>query len=211
MSEETAIVPAQAALPGRAKLTLRDLIGCLATIDQADPELIAQFYGADPAELIGDLRDKVDDVYYVLKRMESVSAFLKAYVAPIVEKRQTLDKMHGRLWDYVALSMRGDFLPEDQRQRTETLPGNVYRVTLRDSNPSLKIKRGATAQDFADHPELVEMRRSYEWKNDAVKERLISGAVLEFAEITRGCWPDFRVKVPEQLESKSKRKGAKKA
>ena len=206
--------------------TLRDLIAAMAVIDQLSPEQVEALQKLDPAKLLGDIKDKVDDVYYVLKRMDAVAFFLKAYTDPIVKKRLTIQKAHDRLWDYVSTAMRGDWLPEDQRQRTEMLPGNVMKVTLRDSPPSLNITRPATASDMERFPEFCEMRRSYVWKNDAVKEALLDGRLVpmkpgvpvlehegegllcDFAEITRGCWPDFAVRVPDQIEKP--KKGAKK-
>lgn len=207
-----------ARLPDKPKMTLQDLIALMAVIDQADdlPDI-------DFEAMLGDLKDKVDDLNYVLLRMETVASFLKDYVAPINKKRASIERARERLRDYVAKSMRGDFLPQDQRQRIERIPGNVYFVRLRDNPPALGLKRPATAVDFEKYPNYVKMERIYSWRSDIIKHDLAAGhyfdnegkahpaAECEFAEITRGCWPEFKLQVPAVLEKKKTTRGAKKA
>lgn len=210
--EQQALIPAsnQVQLPVQSPgpgATFKELIACMAAIDQVD-----ELPPIDFAGLAADLRDKVDNLHYVIQRMEAVAAFLKDYTAPYDKKRRAIERAREQLREYVARSMRGDFLPEDQRQCIEQVPGDVYFVRLRDSPPSFNITRQPTARDYERYGDkYVEMRRSYVWRSDVVKETLLARPRnrqrCRFAEITRGVWPEWRLKIPEVLEKK--RKGAK--
>lgn len=182
--------------------TFLQLVGIL---NEAD-ELLASIEGVDLAELVGDLRDKVDALQFVDAKMEGAVAFFKEQIAPLQSRMRAITNERARLRDYVAKSMRGDFQPEESRQRFQKIPGVRSAVQLYDSAPALEVVRPPTAVDFAERPEMVEMQRSYVWKNAEVKAALLDGKELEFAKLTRGCFIKFTTNVPPQLETKKKAK-----
>lgn len=179
--------------------TFADLVTALAQSEDAlaDPNF-------DPEQLLGDLRDKVDGCQAVIERMETVSTFLRLMVAPIAKRASTLMTNRARLRDYIGRVM--------EEQKFHALPGQMWKLRLRESNPALEITREAPCgpQDYADFPGFVVMTRSYSWDNAKIKDALLNDPKSippELpARIIRGCWPEFVPNVPEQLETKKKRK-----
>ena len=183
--------------------TFLDLVSALNETDA----MLASLDGVDLEQLVGDLRDKVDALQYVDAKMKSAVEFFKAQMEPLAARRAALERQQKRLRDYVAKTMRGDFQPEESRQRFHRIPGTTSVVQLYDSQPSLKILRDPTPDDAFEMPDLVELvPERLAWKSDAVKEMLVKGDEADFAKLEQGCFIKFHAHVPEKLESKRKKK-----
>lgn len=174
--------------------------GMLATLSQADEMLLSDF---DPAQVVGDLRDKVDAIDFVLKRLDALTSFFKGAAEPYLVKKRAAEAAQRRLRDYVARVMA--------EHGYDRVPGRACRAQLHDAQPSLEITAPPTAADYLERPELVEMVRSYEWKRDALKDALLDGRLPDcpFATIRHGKYVKFYPCAPEQL-SGSKKRGTKK-
>lgn len=153
----------------------------------------------DPVLLAGELRGKVDALKFVTDRMDAVEKFLRGVAKPIAAKASAIKNNRERLRKYIAESMRS--------QKFEKIPGETFEVVLMDSPPALIMERSATAEDFEKFPCHVEMVRIYRWREDKIKDEILAGVELAGipAKITVGCYPNFRVLVPDQLQRKSKR------
>jgi hypothetical protein len=176
--------------------TFQDLVAQLVRSDELleDPNF-------DPAQLIGQIRDKVDAIKSVIDRMENVEAYLRGCAKPLLEKARAIGANQGRLKKYVAETMA--------MQHIEKIPGNMFSARLRTSPPAMEMTRPASPQDFVEHPNYVQMIREYRWDAAKIKADLLSGDLKEGvlpAQITRGNWVEFPVLVPEQLEKKKKGK-----
>lgn len=208
------------------KRTFFDLLNALASSDE---ELAAPDF--DPEKLVGDLRDKVDGIQSVLGRMENVAAWLKDMAKPLQDKARAITNNHDRLRKYVAQVMK--------EHNFQTVPGHIWKVTLRESPWAMSMLRAASALDYERFPGYVKMVRSYEWDTEKIKSDALAGMIsvqqvndaqaplalvkevkntddgisvvatenlVVPAKLTQGHWPDFKVNVPESLESKKGKK-----
>jgi hypothetical protein len=132
----------------------------------------------DPAQLVGDLRDKVDSIKYVIDRFEAFAEFMKVRIAPLMKARQSAENNRDRLRSYLAINMT--------QHNFQEVPGREYRIALQESQPSLEVTRQPTAADYLAAPELVELVKSYRWKNDVIKDALMAGDTYEFARLNKG-------------------------
>lgn len=191
-----------AILPART-FTLRELTAALAS---ADEDLA--FGDFDPEQVVGEIKEKVDAIKAVLDRMEVVSGWLDEQAKPLLKQARTLGKNAERLHKYVAEQMRANGF--------DSLPGNVWKVRLKENQPSLIVEREPTALDFQKWPNLVKMQRYYEWDNAALKQFILDadpdtewGAKLLNdlpARVIRKLKIEFRANIPEQLEPKKRGK-----
>ena len=173
-------------------------------IDLADPSF-------DPAAFVQELHDKVDAVHSVIGRMETVAGWLKAVAKPLTSKASALMNNRERLRDYVThalLTERACRLELGESLHGVSLPGNMFKVRLRESPPALQIDRPATAEDYERFPNFVSMIRSYSWNSEKIKHSLQDKTLPDGipAHLTVGHWPEFVANVPEKLESKRKKK-----
>lgn len=205
--------------------TLMDLVVALA---HADDDLAAPDF--DPAELVGNIREKVDSVHFVVERMESVATWLRGIVRPLASKASALTNNRERLRAYVVeclLTERACRIEMGEATEEVSLPGDAFKVRLRDSNEALEVARAATAEDFERFPDFVEMKRAYVWKEPEIKAALKAGVKLPVVEVddpnasadapeggkirhsiparlTQGHWPEWVPNVPEKLEPTKK-------
>lgn len=180
-------------VPEKPKLTLVIL---LAALNQVDNMAAVEF---DPKELIGDIRDKIDDINYVLTHLESEEKRLRDLAAPFTKKAQAISRNYDRLEAYVAWAM--------EEQRFKELPGHAFKVELQENPPAMQTTRPATAADYLAHPDLVELVREYRWRNAEVKAALLDGRLTfpegeAFAKITRGKKPAFKPNVESKRGKK---------
>lgn len=189
--------------------TLLDMMEALSASDDglASPDF-------DPHALIENIRDKVDNIAFIVDRMEATAIWLKAVAKPYTARASALLKNRQRLREYVTeillaerAKLPGDFLDEI------SIPGNAKRVRLRDNPPALHIDRTATAEDFERYPDFVRLERSYVWNEDVVRSKLYLGEQLPEgipARLTIGHWCEFIINTPKEIERKKKKKEPKK-
>jgi len=155
-------------------MTLRELLNRLRDID--DDLLPEEF---DPAEVVGDIKDKVDAIKW---RLDSWAASAKMideeYIAQLRQKRDAILGKAERLKQYVQFQMVTNGF--------EKLPGEMFRVQVQNSPKSVETKELATPQMFLNYPEYVVQKTTYDWNKEALKEALNKGEVLTFAEIKQG-------------------------
>lgn len=172
--------------------TFAELVNALAALDD---EIAAESF--DPAQIVGDLRDKVDALQNVISRMEHVGDWLRATAKPILERARQIESNRQNLRTYVAESMKN--------QNLEKVPGHAYYVRLRESPVSLVLEREPKAEDIVIWPHYVTLEQQMTWNKTAIKEDLLAGMLHGFpAKIVCGVWPEFRLNVPEKLERKKK-------
>lgn len=192
-----------------------------------DPELAMMADpNFDPAKFIGDVRGKVDGIHFYHQiRMPGTAAFLKGmaqkFAKPLESAAKTISNNCDRLEQYVVDCMLGRTSTAVEKQRLEKLPGNSWRLDLRDNQPSLRITDTATAELKEKYPDLVTIERSYRFDNDAVKSRLKALMTVDdeqqlgmgvtfkhpdvpFAELTQGHHIRFYANVPDDLKPKKK-------
>jgi hypothetical protein len=155
-------------------MTLRELLGKLRDID--DDLLPEEF---DPAEVVGDIKDKVDAIKW---RLDSWAASAKMieeeYIKPLKQKQAALLGKAERLKEYVQHQMITNGF--------EKLPGEMFRVQVQNSPMSVVTKDFANANYYLNYPEFVVQKTTYDWNKEALKDALDKGEVLTFAEIKRG-------------------------
>lgn len=130
----------------------------LATLNRSDDMLSDPNF--NPEELLGNIREKVDDIKFVKDFFGSRITYYKEIIAEFSAILQSLKNNEERLNAYVLASMKqSDFLK---------MPGNKFRVD-HISFEKFGIDREATADDKIEMPELVEVKRIYSWKKEAVE------------------------------------------
>lgn len=157
----------------------------------------------DPAELVGTVKDKVDNIHRILEKMKSSSDYLKAVAKPLTNKARALDNAHSRLREYVAFHMKD--------KEFDTLPGNSYRVNLQYSKPTfdLNAEREPTALDAQLYKGFVRTEVSFSWDKEKIEEAFneqkpIPGIVSASYKSTP--FIKFYPYVPEGIETKKKGK-----
>ncbi len=67
-----------------------------------------------------------------------------------------------------------------ENHAVEKLPGGTWRLNLQDNPPAVSYSQASpSALDYQMYPEVVELRRSYHWKTDVVKDKLQDSTVEE--------------------------------
>ncbi len=196
---QLAVVP-PAAVPEKPKVRLIDLLRLMTDFDNA----VAQDF--NPEEIVGDLRDKVDDIKHVLDRLEGQERWCRDRAAPFQKAAQAIARNRERLKNYVVWAM--------QQEHFQAVPGNEWKARLQDNPASLEmLQPEPTALDYRDYPDYVEPIRRYEWKTSAIKEALAAGKLTfgeekkPFAKLNIGQHVRFDINPPAKIEGK---KGARK-
>lgn len=168
----------------------------------------------DPAAALTDrhaLEGKVDGYAMVEKELEKHAKALRGDAAAIAERAQKVERKHDRLRKRIAELMRGP--TDDPALRFERLPGDRWAIRLYDSPWSIRMQGPPSASDFARHPGLVEMERSYRWRTDVIKEALISGEIpptsMPQAHLSRGVHVKFEPNAPALLQAAPRKKRTK--
>jgi hypothetical protein len=180
----------------------------------ADPKFDAESFAKQ-------LRRKTDQMRYVVEDlMVTRSDGLKAAAKPLASKASAIANNRMRL--------RAAIVEEMKLNHFDRVPGIVWAVRLRDSNPSLQIDRPATVEDHAHYPGYVIRESTYSWNTDRILDELKAGIPLPVADIavdvsahgdepmiqvahtplparlSVGQWPEFVPQIPEKLEKKKK-------
>ncbi len=154
----------------KPKMSLEAL---LTTIQAFDDGMVANI---DPAQVVGELKDKVDAIKSVLDRLKFQAQWCAQQAEPFVKAGQACKNNMERLREYVTFVMK-------TKEFTE-LPGNAFKVVMHDNQPSLEImKTECDAIDFMQYPAYVEQIRRYEWNKEAIKTALVTArnALIEKA------------------------------
>lgn len=155
-------------------MKLRELLGRLQDID--DDLLPEEF---DPAQIVGDIKDKVDAIKWRLDEWAAQAKMIEEeYLKPLAQKKAAILGKAERLKDYVRFQMVTNGF--------EKLPGEMFRVQVQDSPPSVDTKEFADARMYLNYPEYVVQETTYKWNKEALKDALNGGEVLTFAELKRG-------------------------
>lgn len=226
---ETDNLPAPMTESGVAK-TKHTLLDLVSALSKADDELASKDF--DPAELVQAVRDKVDAIHAIIGRMNTVAGWLKEVAKPLQSKASALLANKQRLEDYVThalLTEAASRVGDEAKTSDVSLPGNAFKVRLRDSPPALQIDRPATVDDYMKYPGYVTRKSVYEWDTDRIRRELKDGNPMPEAEVilndqdpipvitkiplparlTRGHWSEFVANVPDSIEPKTKRRGKK--
>ncbi len=144
----------------KPKMSLEAL---LTTIQAFDDGMMTDI---DPAQIVGDLKDKVDAIKSVLDRLKFQALWCAQQAEPFVKAGQACKNNMERLREYVTFVMK--------TKEFEELPGNAFKVVMHDNQPSLEIiKIECDATDFQKYPTYVNQVRRYEWNKEAIKTALV--------------------------------------
>lgn len=155
-------------------MTLRELLSKLRDID--DDLLPEEF---DPAEVVGDIKDKVDAIKWRLDSWAATAKMIEEeYIKPLKQKQAAILGKAERLKDYVQHQMIANGF--------EKLPGEMFRVQVQNSPASVVTKDFANANFFLQSPDLVIQETTYKWDKEKIRQKLESGVELSFAELKKG-------------------------
>jgi len=118
-------------------------------------------------ELVGDVRDKVDDIRYVRERLTFEAEWFKSQIEVMQKRRATLLMNKEKLETYVNWSLHCHEMTE--------VPGNKWRIKVQKNPVKIEPKRMPELDDFLKYEELVRRKIEYSWKLDTVKELALSG------------------------------------
>lgn len=122
-------------------------------------------------EIVGDIRDKVDDIRYVRERLTFEAEWLKSQIEVMQKRRASLLANKQRLEDYVNWSMHCHEITE--------FPGNKWRVKVQKNPVAIEAKRQPEMDDFLKHEGLVRRKIEYSWKLGDIKDLALSGELPE--------------------------------
>ncbi len=161
-------------------MNLAELLAALSDLDEAAS---VEF---DPAQIVGDLKDKVDAIHAVLGRLDSESDRLSGIASQFTKASNSVANNRKRLEAYLLRQM--------QENGFEKLPGTIWRAQLQKKPPALIVEREANAEDAVQLPALVVRTISYRWDKGAVKELLSAGGEFKYGKIqqdkTVRFWPN---------------------
>jgi hypothetical protein len=146
--------------------TLRDL---LQKLDALDNDLSAEI---DPAELVGEIRDKVDAIKHVLDRMDNFAEFLKSRIEPLAKARSSVTKNIKRLEEYVKFHM--------QEQHLERLPGEEFYIRLIQRAERLVFSLPPGPDEALRYFDYVKIQRIYSWDEEKIHNDILSGVLKDF-------------------------------
>lgn len=154
------------------RITLADLVSQLAALDDS---LTQEF---DPAILVEDIRNKVDDIKFIVDRLGAFDQAIKAQIEPLARARASANRNLESLKRYVAQSM--------QDNHFERLPGNTWRIQLQDNPGMVEFTREPSMEDAHNFPGVVEVVTQYRWRVGVIKEMLQEGGEFTFAKLKKG-------------------------
>ncbi len=135
------------------------------TWEAANADLAERFAAAE----IGDLKGQVDRVKFKMDSWEAQADVLESWAIQLMKKATGLKK---KVEGYEQFIQR-----EMEVHKFEELPGEIFRVALRDSNPKTSIKTEATPMMHLKYPELVRLETNYTWDKKRLKELSDSDSV----------------------------------
>lgn len=135
---------------------------------QSLSELLEKFHeipdeNFDPEVHIGDLKDKIDAIKWRIDTWEGEADVIETkWIAELLARRNSLRNAADRLKKYVFQQM--------DKNGWDELPGNMMRVKIQASSPSLDIPLPATAQAFLSHPKYIKQDITYSWLKETIKD-----------------------------------------
>jgi hypothetical protein len=177
------------------KRSFSDLVQALSTLDDdlAQPDF-------DPAALIGEIRDKVDGLKFILDKMEATGGFLRDLADPLLRKAKAIENNHARLCAYVTETMKS--------QSLEKVPGHSWAIRLKTNPPAVTPTIAAGPIQYNKWPDFCLMERSYRWDKKAILVAHRDGKIKDTdlpVTISRSRECEFIVNVPAELEAKKKK------
>lgn len=162
--------------------SLREILNNLQKIDD---EMAPEDF--NPEEIVGDLKGKVDAIKWRIDSWYAEANTIdEQWIAALEKRRNALRKKAEKLEAYV----KGQMLLHGY----DTLPGEMMRIDLRNSQPSVEINKEAGPEDYLQYTNFVLQKTSYNWNKKAVKEAIQSGAELPFATLKQDKHIRFAVK-----------------
>jgi len=152
---------------------------------QAVDEGLEDLNKADFDQLIGDLKGKVDSIYYVLTKLGAESDRLADVIKKLQEKKKAIDNGAKRLKDWSVISMSRHDMPY--------LEGDNFTMRIM-SSESVKLNENITldSQAFMKYPGLI--RRKFEWDKAAVKTAIKTGKFENVGEMIPSKYVKFAAK-----------------
>lgn len=150
-------------------MNLMELLAALSDLDDAAEIEI------DPAEIVGDIADKVDAIKKVLDRLEMEATRLSVLSDMIKQSAQHVDRNRKRLEEWVRFSMRS--------QGFERVPGNLFTAQLKRTAPKLVVDQEPTAVIAFAMPDFVRRAVSYTWRKDDIKKAMANGVKFEYGRL----------------------------
>jgi len=140
----------------------------------------------DPAEAVGELKDKIDAIKWRLDSWEAhAQALDENWLKPLAARRKSILGKAEKLREYVAFVMKRDNL--------ETLPGHAFRIDLR-AYESVEVLSAPTASEALLYKPWVKTTINYVWDKKELKTKLKQGLMTEYATIKTSYSPKFEVK-----------------
>lgn len=161
--------------------TLSELSNALIALDEEmDPD---QF---DPAQLIGDLKDKVDSIKFKIDEWEAQAKNLREnWIEPLMSRQNALQRKADKLREYCAYVLKRDEL--------EVLPGKAFALKLRKSQ-AVEVDQNPGPHEALEFVDLVNTKITYAWNKKALAEKLKSNQDLSFARLVTNYSAQFVVK-----------------
>lgn len=161
--------------------TLSQLSSALVALDE---EMDAESF--DPAQLVGDLKDKVDSIKFKIDEWESQAKNLdENWIKPLTQKKKMLEKKADKLREYCAFVLR--------RDQIEMLPGNAFSLKLRKSE-AVEVDREPNPIEAVNFIDLVNTTITYAWKKKALADKIKAEGPLEWARIKNNFSAQFVVR-----------------
>jgi hypothetical protein len=135
-------------------------------------------------EVIGDIRNKVDNLKMMIDTLKSESDKFKRYKDEMAKKQQALANAAERLESYVLKSL--------EAHNTTFELGNLWTAKIREGR-YVNTTRDPEPLDVLIHPTLV--KTTYSWDKRAIKDTLIEKP-LEFAEMAKSRSLTFTARKP---------------
>ena len=133
-------------------------------------------------EVLGDIRNKVDNIKQIIDMMYDEAARFKRYEADMKKKGATATRAAERLEGYVLRSL--------EAHNTTFELGNLWTAKIREGR-YVNTTRDPETLDVLLHPKLI--KTVYSWDKRAVKDALIEQP-LDFASIEKSKSLTFTVR-----------------
>jgi len=156
-------------------LSLNDL---LYVLDQDDID------DGKAEDLRAAIISKVDACAVVRAEMEDEAARMRKFAKDFTDAARAAEARLERFMGYVTYAM--------ESKGFDKLPGEKFQVALAETPGRVEIAHEPTSEDLECFPNLVRMK--LEWDKSAVKDALIAGSDLRFAQIVREKYAKFGVK-----------------
>jgi len=127
--------------------------------------------------LVGDIRDKIDSIKYVLDTIELEAEKFASYKVEMAAREKRLKSCAERLKKYVALSL--------EKHDTKFELGTIWKAQIRESKSVSILANDPTTNDLLKYAKYDFIKTKMEWSKTAIKKELEKGNsdVQNLAEI----------------------------